>query len=74
MVAACSLNFGQAWAFNPGGLTLALFLALQVALRPAVLLSARLRPAIHRISQFGSGAVLAFLLVVWIYRLHLQML
>lgn len=70
MMAACQLNFGRAWGLNPGGLALAVFLMMQVVVRPVVLLSSRLRPAVDWFSQYGSGVVLASLLVVWIYRMH----
>lgn len=70
MIAACRMNLSRAWGLNPGGVALAVFLMVQAVARSAAILSARIRPAVDRISRFGSGAVLATLLVVWIYRLH----
>ena len=74
MTAACRMDLVQAWGLNPGGLFLAAFLLIQLMARPAAIFSSRLRPALDRFSRYGSSAVLASLLLVWIYRLHLQML
>lgn len=74
MTAACQFNLAQAWGFNPGGMALAVFLALEVVLRPAGFLWSKLRPAIDRFSRYGSSAVLASLFMVWIYRLYFNLL
>jgi len=69
LFALAHLDFRQAWHWNPAGIALAIFLALQLLARSFALLKPAVGAAVARASRVTERFVLGSLLIVWFTRL-----
>jgi len=69
ILAAEHFNFAAAWKSNPAGLGVLAIFSYQVVFRPVALIVPFSGEKVAKMSQILSGAVLLWMLCVWIWRL-----